>query len=166
MNQRERVQLLFGPYTTPRLKRGDWVTCLVRDCTVVMTSWSAGGIVRPSCRARGQSGGGGSGLLVDEELSRAVRSGSAAAVMYWWGVGVHAVWRWRKALGVGRMDSAGSRRLIQAAAEQGAEGIKRREWTAEEREQYRQRAVELDLGRFLVGPRLARQWKQVELRLL
>ncbi|HKB35614.1 MAG TPA: hypothetical protein VKD72_04115 [Gemmataceae bacterium] len=76
------------------------------------------------------------------------------------------MWHWRRALGVGRTDSPGSRRLIRAAAETGAEGIKRREWTDEEREQYRQRAVELDLGRFLVAPRLERQWKRAELRLL
>src|SRR5262245_26532891 len=164
MTDRERVQLLSGPYTPPRLKRGDRATCLMRDRTVVITSISAGRIAWPRCRALDQRGG--SGLLVDEELARAVRSESAAAVMYWWGVGVHAVWRWRKALGVGRMDSPGSRRLIQAVAEQGAEGIKRREWTAEERERYRQRAVELDLARFLVAPRLERQWKKAELQLL
>src|SRR5262245_50244449 len=39
----------------------------------------------PRCRALDQRGGCGSGLLVDEELARAVRSESTAAEMYWWG---------------------------------------------------------------------------------
>src|SRR5262249_8953770 len=86
--------------------------------------------------------------------------------MYWWGLSAKAVWHWRKALGVGRTDSPGTRRLIHAAAEKGAEGIKHRVWTAAERDGYRQRAVELDVGRFLVGPRLERQWKKAELQLL
>src|SRR5262245_10493912 len=85
--------------------------------------------------------------------------------MSWRGVGVHAVWRWRKALGVGRTDSPGSRRLIQAAAEAGAEGMKRREWTAEERDGYRQRAVELNLARHL-RPDHGQGWTKEELRLL
>ncbi len=49
-----------------------------------------------------------------------MRHESAAAVCYWWRAYESAVWRWRKALGVGRTDSKGSRRLNQAAAEQGA----------------------------------------------
>jgi hypothetical protein len=52
---------------------------------------------------------------------RAVRSESAAAVMRCWGVGVKALWDWRRALGVGRMDSEGNRRLIQAASAAGVE---------------------------------------------
>src|SRR5262249_35085080 len=82
LTDRERVKLLSGPYTPPRLKRGDRATCLYRDCTVVVTSWSGGRIPWPRCRALDQRGGCGSGLLVDEELARAVRSESAAAEMY------------------------------------------------------------------------------------
>src|SRR5262245_9864640 len=168
MNQRERVQLLSGPYTPPKVKRGDRATCLVRDCTVVITSVSAGRIPWSRCRALDQRGGGGSGLLVDEELARAVRSESAAAVMHWWGVGVHAVWRWRKALGVGRMDSAGSRRLILAAAESGAAVLRGAQLPPDQAERRRRTARELNLGRKLrpgTFPGTA-PWTKAQLRLL
>src|SRR5262245_7843833 len=145
MTDRERVKLLFGPYTPPKLKRDDRANCLVRDCTVVITSISAGRIPWPRPRARDQRGGGGSGLLVDEELARAVRSEPAAAVMYWWGVGVHAVWRWRKALGVGRMDSPGRRRLILAAGEAGAAVLR-------ETHRRKSRMVEISLSGSGEGP--------------
>jgi hypothetical protein len=59
-------------------------------------------------------------LLVDDELARAVRQESAAAVRYWWGVSVGVLWRWRRALGVTRTNNEGSRRRMQAAAEAGA----------------------------------------------
>jgi hypothetical protein len=62
-------------------------------------------------------------LLVDDELARAIRSESALALRYWWGVRVGVVARWRKAFGVERMDSPGSAHLIQAAAEKGAQAI-------------------------------------------
>src|SRR5262245_23921215 len=163
MNQRERVKLLFGPYRAPALERGDRATCLYRDALVVVTGWSAGRIPWPRCRALDSRGG--SGLLVDEELARAVRHESAAAVMHWWCVSSKAVWHWRRALGVGRTDSPGSRRLIRAAAEAGAEGMKRREWTAEERDGYRRRAVELNLARHL-RPDHGQGWENAELRLL
>jgi hypothetical protein len=83
MTDCERVKLLSGPYTPAKLERGDRATCLYRDCTVVITGVSAGRIPWPRCRAP-ETGGGGSGLLVDEEMARAARSESAA-VMYWWG---------------------------------------------------------------------------------
>jgi hypothetical protein len=88
---------------------------LLRDCDVVITSWTDARIPWPRCRALDGTGGG-SGLLLDEELARAVRHESAAAVMYWWGASSEAVKRWRRALGVGRTDNEGSRRLIRAAA--------------------------------------------------
>ena len=47
-------------------------TCLARDCDVVVTGTSTGRIPWPRCRAVGTHGGG-SGILVDEELARAVR---------------------------------------------------------------------------------------------
>src|SRR5262249_60627403 len=39
MTDAERVQLLHGPYTPPRLKRGDRTFCLYKDCDVIVTPW-------------------------------------------------------------------------------------------------------------------------------
>jgi len=44
------------------------------------------------CQPVGQRGG--SGLLLDEELARAVRCESASAIAYWWRVSQGVVWRW------------------------------------------------------------------------
>ena len=132
----DRVKLLFGPYTAPPLRRGDRATCLFRDCLVVVTAWTDAPIPWPRCRTL-DGPGGGSGLLVDEELARAVRHESAAAVMRWWGASHNAVQNWRRALGVGRTNNEGTHRLIQGSAEKGAEAVKAREWTEEEREQRR-----------------------------
>jgi hypothetical protein len=94
----DRVKLLHAPYRLPCVRRGDLATCRFRDCDVVITGWSAARFSWPRCRAVGRRGG--SGLLADEELARAVRTESANAIRYWFGVSVDVVWRWRKALGV------------------------------------------------------------------
>jgi hypothetical protein len=62
-------------------------------------------------------------------LARAVRNESAAAIISWWGASPGALWAWRKALGVRRMENEGSARLTRAAAEKGAEAVKSRNWT-------------------------------------
>jgi hypothetical protein len=92
----DRVKLLHGPYRAPRLRVGDPATCLLRDCKVVVTSWTDAPIPWPRCRPLDQPLGG-SGLLLAGDLARAVRQESAAAVMHWWGVTAGVVWRWRKA---------------------------------------------------------------------
>src|SRR4051794_24111840 len=110
----DRVKLLHGPYRAPRLRVGDRATCLLRDGTVIITSWSDAPVPWPRCQPIDHRGG--SGLLLAGALVKAVRRESAAAVMFWWGVSVAVVWRWRKALGVRGMDSEGSRRLTLAAS--------------------------------------------------
>ena len=59
--------------------------------TVVITSWTAARISWPRCQAVGVRGS--SGILLDDELARAVRTEAAAAVCYHWGVIVGVVWR-------------------------------------------------------------------------
>ena len=149
MGKRERLKLLFGPYMALPLKRGDRATCLYRDCAVIITGWSSAPIPWPRCRSL-DSPGGGSGLLVDEELARAVRNESAATVMHWWDASMTAVCHWRKALGTCRTDNQGTARLMLAAAEKGAEAVKERLWTEEERERCRQVNAETGLAENLV----------------
>jgi hypothetical protein len=162
---RDRVKLLFGPYKAPLLRRGDRAHCLFRDATVVITSWTDAPIPWPRCRAV-DGPGGGSGLLVDEELARAVRHESAAAVMFWWGASHNAVGNSRRALGVGRTDNEGTARLVQAAAEKGAEAAKARERTDEEGERRRQAAVERDQGQYLTPGYHGALWTAGDIALL
>src|SRR5262245_45272797 len=117
-HDRERVKLLFGPYTAPPLRRGARAFCQFRDAEVVVTSWTDAPIAWPRCRLL--RGRGGSGLLVDEELARAMRTESAAAVMFWWGASSTAVNNWPRALGVTRTNTEGTHRLMLAASAAGA----------------------------------------------
>jgi hypothetical protein len=165
MTDREKVKLLFGPYLAPPVKRGDRTTWLYRDSLVVITGWPDAPIPWPRCRPLG-SRGGGSGLLLDEELARAVRHESVAAVMFWWGASMTAVCHWRRVLGVTRTDNEGTARLVQVAAERGARTTRGEALPPEQVERRRQTAIEQGLGRNLVlgyhGPR----WTEEQLRLL
>jgi hypothetical protein len=122
-------QLHHGPYHPPAPRRGDRATCLYRDGDVVITGWSDGRISWPQCRRLGARGGG-SGLLVDEELARAVRVKSSLAIQYWWGVTGSTVWFWRQALGVERYNEGSAR--LHAALIVRPEEIERRRRTAKE----------------------------------
>jgi hypothetical protein len=135
----EQVKLLFGPYTLPAFKRGARTNCLYRDCLVIVTTWSDALISWPRCYVPGKSGGR-QGLLVDEELARAIRCESAAAVCYWWGVAQNTVVRWRRALDVTRKNNEGTQVLIRAATAQATLAAQEYVFTAEEREVRRQRA--------------------------
>ena len=117
-----KTELLHGPYRPPALCRGDRTNCLYRDAEVVITSWTDGRISWPRCRALGVRGG--SGLLVDEELLRAIRSESSLAMQYWFGVNVTTVWKWRQAFGIPRYGTEGSRRLHEAMSEHGAAKVR------------------------------------------
>jgi hypothetical protein len=160
-----RFRLLHGPYEAPPLRRGARTTCLLRDCDVVITGWSDARISWPRCRAVGPTGGG-SGLLLDEELADAVRHEAAAAICFWWGVSEGVVWRWRKALGVTRTNNEGSQRLIQAAAEQGSAAAKERGITDAECDERSRRALELGLARHLKTGYHGPRWTKAQLQLL
>jgi hypothetical protein len=103
---------------------------------------------------------------VNEELARAIRHESAAAVCFWWGVSEGVIHRWRKALGVTRTNNEGSQRLIRAASERGAERIRGRPLTPEQVERRRRTALELNLGRFLREAYHESRWTKAEVRLL
>jgi hypothetical protein len=97
-----RLKLLFGRYQAPALRRGDRAWCLYRDCEVVITSWSDAQITWP--RGRGSHNGpfGGPGLLVNEELARAIRLESGIALRHW-----GDIWEPCCASGEGRWGSPG-----------------------------------------------------------
>jgi hypothetical protein len=71
---------------------------------VAITGWSDARISWPRCHALGRRGG--SGLLVDEELARAVRLESSLALQYWFSICEETVWRWRQILGVPKQNPA------------------------------------------------------------
>jgi hypothetical protein len=89
-------------------------------------------------------------LLVDEELARAIRTEAAAAVMFWWGVSVGVVWRWRKALDVTRTNNPGSVRRQRAASAMGADATRGVALPTAQLERRSGIARELNLGRFLL----------------
>jgi hypothetical protein len=165
MRDADRFRLHFGPYQAPALKQGDRATCLYKDRDVVVTGWIDARSSWPRCRPRDVPRLHPS-LLVTEELARAIRHESAAAVRDWWGVSVGVVWRWRKALGVGRMDNEGSARLMRAAAERGGEAFGARGWTAQERERIRRANARSGLAKNLVLGSPELRWAAWEIALL
>ena len=130
-------QLHHGPYHPPPLRRGDRAMCLCRDGDVIIP-W-------PRCRRPGTHGGG-SGLLVDEELARAIRLESSLAIQHWFGVDYSVVTRWRKALGVPRFNE-GSARLQTVLNVRKGEALKGKCLPPEAVERRRRAAKELGLRR-------------------
>jgi hypothetical protein len=162
MHDASRYRLLHGPYTAPALERGDRVTCFYRDADVIITGWSDARIPWPRCRLPGTRGGG-SGLLVDAELARAVRCESMLAICYRSGVVPSVVWRWRKALGVEKLNE-GSRLLRNALnAELGA-GLKGKRLPPEACQRRRQTAEEMNQGQYLWnGSDPVKRWTAADL---
>jgi hypothetical protein len=88
---------------------------------------------------------------VCDELVKAIRTESAQALKYHFGVTDGVVWRWRKAFGVGgRATTKGSKRAIRAAAQLGADAMKAKEWTDDELDAKAERSKALGLK---PGPR-------------
>jgi len=162
MNDADRHRLLHGPYDAPALRRGDRAMCLFRDGEVIVTGWSDGRISWPRCQRVGSRGG--SGLLVDEELARAVRLESSLAIQHWWGVSGTAVWHWRRAFGLGQWDTEGSLRLHRASSEAGAAKTSGKKLLAQQVERRRRTAVEMGLRP--TGRWKGRGWTRDQLRLL
>lgn len=162
----DRVKLLHDPYHPPRLRRGDRAFCLLKDSDVIVKGWTAARISWPKCRPVDVPLGQPS-ILVDEELARAIRQESAAALEFWWGVSDFVVMRWRRALGVTRVNNAGSQRLIRAASDKGASRRRGKNLPAHEVERRRQTAIELNLGQYLrPGYNRGPWWTKEEMALL
>src|SRR5262249_25100013 len=115
----------------------------------------------PRCR-RADGSGGGSGLLVEEELARAVRRESSLAIRHWFGVSPRTVWCWRKALGVGQWGTEGSRRLHEALSAAGADKVRGRRGPDDE--ERRRLATRRRNG--VRPPRRKDGWTEEELALL
>jgi hypothetical protein len=155
MTRRRSRPVLRGSYTPPDLQRGDQTGCLVRDCTLVVSSWSDAPISWPRGCPAVQSPGSAS-LIVDEELARAVRHESAAALRYWWGVSNKTVAKWRKALGVNRRNNEGSQVLICAAttkARSAQEPVRSTEYRQRQRENLRRRRLQGSAPELAMGKR-------------
>jgi hypothetical protein len=121
MTHPDKVKLLFGPYRPPALKLGLRLHCLYRDRLVIVHGWTAAPLSWPTCR--NAEGKGQPGILVEEELARAIHSESALALMHHWGVSSTVAWKWRRALDAGRM-TPGSARLQKMNAEAGTEVLR------------------------------------------
>src|SRR5688500_16838345 len=98
--------LLFGPYRPPpRIRRGSIVQDAIRG-NVVMVRWSAAPLRWPIGRQPKEP----SGLIVTDELVRALKSESGLAIYYWWGIMPSTVTRWKQSLGI-KEPTAGSKVL-------------------------------------------------------
>jgi len=139
--------ILLGTYAPQALRKGDRATCLYRDTECVVTSWTEAPIPWPRVRALEHRGG--SGLLVDETLLRAIRTESVQAMMHWFGVGHRCVWCWRKTIGVSQVGTEGSRRLVLAAGAKGADATRGKERSEEYCE---------NLSRTAKGRRISGRW--------
>ena len=89
---------LIDEYSPPDLRVGSRAFCLFRGVECVVTSWTTAPIPWPRIQPVGSMGG--SGLLVDETLLRAIRIESARALHHWFGISFRTISRWRKNFGV------------------------------------------------------------------
>ncbi len=104
--------LIGGPYTMPPCERFASLKCEIRD-RVQVEGITDAPIPWPWCYL--DHGGGRGQLVLTGDLVEAVKTESAQAVAYHWGVSRWTVARWRKALGVGRMTPGTKSRWAQLA---------------------------------------------------
>ena len=91
----ERFKLRYGPYLPPKCRIGDKLLCEYRDREVTVRGVTGGRIQWPCARGPGPQG-----PIVCGSLIQAVRTESAIAVAFHWGVCVKTVTKWRRALEV------------------------------------------------------------------
>jgi hypothetical protein len=162
----ERFRLLHGPYTAPAVRRGGRLNCLVRDCEVVVTSWTDARLPWPRGYPSAGSGPRGSGLVVEGELARAVCCESAAAIGYWWGVSKNTVTKYRQALGVTLKNNESTYRLLQANAALAREVAYQVGISEDERTRRSKRMYRLQLWRMPRRVGFGRAWAPEEVALL
>lgn len=136
---------LIGTYAPPPVRVGDVVRCRYRRARCRVTSWTDAPVSWPRCnqlRVRG-----GAGLWVNDDLVRAVRTESAAAIRHHFGVSAGVVWRWRRRFvpGAGHVRTAGDRVAHRRASETGAAALGAREWTDAEIDARAERSKRLGL---------------------
>ncbi len=114
---------LLGTYAAPRVRIGRRVHCRFRRTTCRVTSHTDAPIPWPRVQSVGRRGG--SGLWVNAELARAIRTESAAALRHWWGVSPSAARALRRWAGAhGHTGTPGTRRAVKAAADLGGEATR------------------------------------------
>jgi hypothetical protein len=117
-------RLLFGPYSTPRFRYGRKIDCEVRG-EVIIVGLSDGRIPWPLGYVKGNSN---RALIVYGALAKAVRTESAVAVCYWWGVTAQTISKWRGVMGVGS-DTDGSRELRREHGKRNIKTVGPRLWS-------------------------------------
>ena len=95
----DRFKLRFGKYQTPAFRYGATVRCEVFG-EVKIVGLSDGRIPWPiGARGRYRT------LVIFKGLAKAVRNESNQAVCHWWGLTPQTISKWRKALGVKRINA-------------------------------------------------------------
>ena len=95
-----------------------------------------------------------------------MRTESAAAISYWWGVHSGVVWRWRKLLGVTQTNNPRTHQLVSAASQAGGAALKEKTWTEEERAAKRLLAKRLNYRKTLQTGYHGPRWTAAQLKLL
>lgn len=98
-------KLVSGPYAAPVCCVGNRLPCEHVGRERVVGGLTDAPIPWPYARKTGRRS-----LILCGDLIRAVRIESVEAICYYWGVGEVTAWKWRKALGVGRM-TAGTQEI-------------------------------------------------------
>jgi hypothetical protein len=160
---------LLGTYTPPAIRIGDTAYCRYRRCRVVFTSVSSAPIPWPRCRRLG-SGGFGSGLWVNKDLVRAIRTESAEALKHHFDVSTTTVWQWRRRFNVKQWGTPGSRSLLDAITLKANEAVRGKKLSEKAKQERRERALKMNLIGYAHAARAeraaSRTWSAAELTLL